>query len=1061
MISFLPITAFAQEEVILKGVVRDAKEPLVGVTVSLYNQENRAIGGVISGVNGEYFIKMPKNDKVVKVVFSFIGYKTRYIPYTNQTKLDITLKSDVNVIEEAVVTARKIEKDVLGIDTKALGGARQKVDVAELQDMAVTSVADMLQGKMANVDLIASSGAPGAKMTIRIRGTASLNASNEPLIVIDDVPQDIDIDQSFDFGTATVEDFGTLVNIQPADIQSIEVLKDASATALWGAKAANGVLQITTKRGSRSKPTFQITEKVAMSIEPKRIPMLNAKEYVTLIQDAIWNRVRDDGYKNLGLINHYQDIRYNPNYKYFREFNQDVDWLGYIVKTPINSDLNFNMSGGGDKATYRFSVGYLGEKGTSVGEDFKRITSRLRLTYDFSDKIKFISSFHYSEGNRNSSYGGPRWIAQRKMPNLTPFILDENGGFTDEYFNQPTNSVQGPLYNPVALANDAINKSIYRNAGVNFDISYDISKDLRFVGLVAFTINSNSSKLFMPVSATGASMEDDDYNKTGDFKNYSNSLYLNVGFNYRKSINENHFIHASTRFQAQDNSGGNYSSNSKGNSSPKLADPASSGVLAGLGAGSWQARSVAFVTSVLYTYKNRVNLNIAFRTDGSSKAGRSSRWGTFPSINGSWYMQREPFMERFKDWLYEFKPRFGWGISGISPSGSSTYAGTYEALNSNYVDLTAIRPNSIQLNKLRWEMLSSYNYGLDIGVLNDKYHLTLEYYVKTTTDLLQRNMAIQSTTGYSTIPWFNDGSLRNQGWEVYFRANNFIKSGDFRVSMNFNISRNRNTVLDLPMNLEHVSPNVKNGAYINKIMENRPLGSFFGFRYLGVYQNFDETIARDKFGNVIKDTEGKNITTKINGKFRQRPGDAKYYDVNYDGIIDKYDVVYLGNSQPIVMGGGSVTFFYKSLSLRTSVAYRIGQSVINRALLNAESMSGGDNQSRSVLRRWRYEGDATEIPRALWGENYNTLGSDRYVQKASFLKFKDITIAYRFDKSFVKKLNLTGIYVYLTSYDPFTLTSYKGQDPEVGIPGNFYSLAEDNSLSPRARRFAFGITVDF
>lgn len=1058
-----PLQVFAQQNIV-RGVVRDDKEPLTGATVALYNKDNRAVVGVITDVNGEYTIRIPEGLGITKIVYSFVGYKTKEYKYTGQTTLNVRLEEDNFALETVTITAKAVERDIMGMDTKALGGARQKIDLDEFQDMAVTSVADMLQGKIANMDLVASSGAPGAKMSIRIRGTASLNASNEPLIVIDGVPRsDIDVNEDFDFGAANEEDFGALVNISPSDIQSIEVLKDASATALWGEQAANGVLLITTKGGTKSKPTFEITEKLSTNIEPKQMPLLNAREYVTLMLDAIWNRVRDDEYKNLGLLNQYQDIRYNPKYKYFREFNQDVDWLDYILRTPINNDVNFNMSGGGDKAQYRFSLGYTKELGTTVAEDFTRISARLNLDYTFSNKLKVNAKFYHTDGNRNAMYsynGNPREIARRKMPNLTPYVLDADGNFTDEYFNQPSTSIQGQLPNPVALAFDAQNNFVQRESGVSFNLYYTILPSLRFQGTVSFDLSTSKAKKFLPVSATGLSMDHNDYNLSTDQSSNSNHLYLWGRLNYTLRLGESHRFNMAAAFTANQNDGSSYQTSSNGNPHPSLSDPSNNGRMLSVAASKSQNRSAAVVGSLNYSYKSRVNLNFAFRTQGSSQTGRDSRWGTFPSINASWYMQEEPFLKGCK-WLTELKPRIGWGISGRAPSGSSTYAGTYAAMDENYVDLTAIKPNSLQLNQLKWERVYQQNYGFDLNILDSRFYIACEYYLKTTHDLLRQNVRIQSTTGYTTLPYFNSGKLQNKGWEIHMRANNIVRYGDFRVNVDFNISRNRNNVIDLPTDLEYQSPAVNNGAYTNKIMQGRPLGSFFGFRYMGVYQNVDDTYARDREGNVIKDGNGKNVITRIKGTFRQRPGDAKYYDVNFDGIIDKYDVVYLGSSQPIMLGGGSLTFSYRGWNLRSSVAFRLGQSVINQALLNAESMSSGNNQTTSVLRRWRYEGDDTDIPRALWGTNYNTLGSDRYVNKASFLKFKDITLSYRFQKKLLQKIGLRGLYVYLTSYDPFTITKYKGQDPEVGIPGSFSSLAKDNSLSPRARKFAFGITVNF
>lgn len=1061
---FAPFQAIAQEAYI-RGVVSDNSGPLPGATVALYNKDNRAVFGKITDMNGEYNIRIPADQDVVMIVFSFIGFKTNSIKYTKQAIQNVKLIEDNLILETVDVVARAIDRDAMGIDTKALGGARQKIDLDDLQDMAVTSVGDMLQGKIANMDLVASSGAPGAKMSIRIRGTASLNSTNEPLIVINDIPQsDINISSDFDFGTATEEDFGSLVNISPSDIQSIEVLKDASATAIWGAQAANGVLLITTKVGRKSAPRFQITQKISTSIEPKKMPLLNAKEYVTLMQDALWNKVRDDEYTNLHMLQQFQDIRYNPNYKYFNEFNQDVDWLDYLITVPINSETNFSMEGGGDKATYRFSASYLTDKGTTIGENFKRINTRLNLNYQFSNKFRVASEFSYSEGNRNSAYiyenQHPRDVARRKMPNLTPFILDDAHNFTDEYFNQPKESIQGYLVNPIALANDAKSNRTNRDANIQFNLNYKILSNLQFNTQVSFSLNTSASKSFLPVSATGVAMNDENYNKASESSDQSNNLYISTLLNYNKRFAEKHSITVAVRFNATDNASTHFSLSSYGNPTPSLGDPSNNGNLLHVAASKGQGRNVAFIGSVSYSYKDRVNLNAAFRQDGNSGAGRNSRWVTFPSLSASWYLNEEPFLKDV-EWLSDLRPRIGWGRSGTSPYGSSTYAGTYEALSMGYVDMTAIKPNSMQMNNLSIETVQSYNYGLSVGLLSEKITFSFDYYTKKSYDLLQKDMRIQSTTGYSSIPWFNDGSILNQGWEFNINGNNFIRYGDFRVSANFNISRNENEVVDLPMNLEYQSPSVSNGSYSNKIMEGRPLGSFFGFRYMGVYQNIEETYARDRSGNIIKDVDGENIITRVNGTHRQRPGDAKYYDVNFDGIIDKYDVVYLGNSQPLFLGGASITFMYRGISLRTSAAYRIGQSVINRALLNAESMEGGNNQATSVLRRWRYEGDDTDIPRALWGTNYNSLGSDRYVNESSFMKIKDITLSYRLQDPACKRLRLKGVYLYLTAYDPFTITKYKGQDPEVGIPGGFHQLAEDNSLSPRSRRFAFGITVDF
>lgn len=317
----------------------------------------------------------------------------------------MTLEEEITALDEVVIQAKRVNTDNMGINADNLGVARQKLDLTEFQDMTVTSVEDMLQGKLTNVDIIAGSGDPGAKSSIRIRGTSSLNASNEPLIVIDDVPQlDQEIGEDFDFGTADVEDFGALVNISPSDIESIEVLKDAAATALYGSQAANGVLLIKTKRGEIGKPSFRITQKFTYSWEPKTIPMLNAAEYVTLMQDALWNAAAYDGFQpqDVKKLTQYRDILYDVTNPYFDEFNQETDWLSLVVNNPLSSTTDFAMNGGGARATYNFSLSYTKENGTTIGSDFKRITARLNLDYNLSTRLKVASSFSYAEGLRNN-----------------------------------------------------------------------------------------------------------------------------------------------------------------------------------------------------------------------------------------------------------------------------------------------------------------------------------------------------------------------------------------------------------------------------------------------------------------------------------------------------------------------------------------------------------------------------------------------------------------------------------------------------------------------------------
>jgi TonB-linked SusC/RagA family outer membrane protein len=444
--------------------------------------------------------------------------------------------------------------------------------------------------------------------------------------------------------------------------------------------------------------------------------------------------------------------------------------------------------------------------------------------------------------------------------------------------------------------------------------------------------------------------------------------------------------------------------------------------------------------------------------------GKDNRWGFFPSVGASWQVADEPFMKWSNDWLSQWKIRASYGMSGNAPSGTSPYVGTYASIGS-YMDASAITANKMQLNKLKWETSTEFDVGTDITLWDGKLTATFDYYRKNTKDLLQRNYQVPSYIGYAPssgvvrLNWFNSGRLRNEGWE--FRIDyNVLKTKDWNFSVNWNVNRNINTIVELPENQSTEEYTFNNGEYAKRIIAGTAVGSFFGYKYKGVYQNTKDTYGKDAEGNIMYDLQGKPIVM-TNGTYVCYPGDAKYEDINHDGKIDKNDIVYLGNSNPIISGGGGFNLKYKSLALTVFMHYRLGQKIINSARMNAESMRGSDNQSTAVLRRWRNEGDDTEIPRALWGWGFNYLGSDRFVEDCSFLRLKTLSLSYSLPKKFCKDLGMNSISMFVTGYDLFTFSSYTGQDPEVTLPSGITDLAMDSSQTPRSRRFSFGLTLNF
>ncbi len=545
----LPFSVYAQQ--VLTGIVRDADGPMVGVTVSLQNENNRMLLGAATDINGEYYLTVPANVKGVAVVFSFIGYKTVKFPYKGQKVQHVTMQMDISELEEVVISAKRIHTDDNGIPIKDVGVARQKIDMDEMKEMQVTSVEDALQGRLANVDIIASSGDPGSKMSIRIRGTSSLNANNEPLIVVDGIPYDTDINEDFDFQTANEEDYGALVNISPSDIESIEVLKDAAATAIWGSQGANGVLVITTKRGSRGKTRFSISQKVDYKKEPRRIPMLNGEQYITMVQDAMWNRLHDIGFSwnELEKLTSYPEINYDPQFKYFKEYSQNTDWLDLVKSDVLSSETNFSMSGGGDRALYRFSLGYLTEQGTTKGTAFKRLSSRLNIDYRFSNRLRVAAGFSYTRGARDNNWINPRAHAKIKMPNMSPWLLDDDGNPTNEYFIPTATSSYTPFqgtwsgsFNPLAMVNDSYNNTVSNDVRITFNLKYQLLPGLSYDGNVGIDVTSSKNKKFLPQSATGVSASHADFNRGEDLMsdhiaiNIFNKLIYNKTFGAHKII---------------------------------------------------------------------------------------------------------------------------------------------------------------------------------------------------------------------------------------------------------------------------------------------------------------------------------------------------------------------------------------------------------------------------------------------------------------------------------------------------------------------------------------------
>ncbi len=1065
--------AFAQT--ILSGKVTEdiggKQEPITGANVNIVNNQNRSLGGAISDLTGVYNIKIPANEKDLTIVYSFIGMKTKKVKYTGQKTLNIVLESNAEMLSEVSVVARKIERNSMGISQKEQVSATQRVKMDDLiATTPVFTVEEALQGQLGGVDVITGGGDPGAKSTIHIRGTSSLNASSEPLIVIDGVPYSTSIDEDFDFSTANNEDLGALLNIAPTDIETIEVLKDASATAIWGTKGANGVLMITTKRGATGKTNFSFSSKFTAKIEPSSIPMLSGNEYTALMQEAIWNSANYVGMEKassyLSLLFDTPEIGYNTDWQYFNEYNQNTDWLKEVRQTGLTWDNNFSMNGGGEKANYRFSLGYLTDGGTTIGTHMNRLNTSLTIDYQFSKKLRFGADFSYSETDTDGSWANVRSEAFTKMPNKSPYWMDPTTGErTSQYFSRQTgfeNAFVGDgdkskYYNPVAMAKEGKNNTIQREEKITFRADYQIIPGLTYKGWASMNMRSTKNRKFLPQVATGVVWTDKFANQSTDAVSDKLSLQTENKLIFTKNWNNKHNLIANALIRTSQTQQSSYSSVTSGNASAGLSDPIIGSSVEGIGSGESEVRSVSGIGLVNYTLLDRYIIQGSMNAEGNSAMGKSKRMGYFPAGGLSWNVQNEPFMEKV-EWLDELKFRFSVGQSGNAPSGSSIYLGAFSSLG-DYMDMKAIQPVRMQLDNLKWETSTEYNYGLDLAFFRHRLKFTVEYYQKYVKDLLQKDVDVPASTGYATIKYYNSGELTNKGWE--FRTDvMMIDKKDWKLSGYINLSRNLNEVTKLPDNMAQENYSFGNGNYAIRIEEGRPVGSFYGYRYKGVYQNKDATYARDKDGNIMNDVKGSPIVMK-NGTSPVYPGDAIYEDINHDGVINEYDIVYLGNSNPILTGGAGLTLRWKQVTASVTFHGRFGQKLVNTARMNNESMYNKNNQSRSVLKRWRNEGDDTDIPRALYGLGYNYLGSDRFVENSSYLRLKSISVSYSLPKAMLRQWGFNSVSVFATGYDLYTWTNYTGQDPEVAPPSKATAYAQDKATTPCSIRFAAGINMNF
>ena len=1119
--AFAMVSAFASAQGIrISGTVMAPDGPVMMCNVTERDANNRIVSASQTDINGNFSMEIKSTANKLQV--SYIGYKTKTVPIGDKTVFDIEMEDQQTLKEVVVVAKKRFNHGGLAIPANEVSVASQTFDMSNVEGLAFTSADEALQGQIAGLDIVANSGNLGAGTSMRLRGVTSINGSAEPLIVVDDNIFD-NPDATFDFQNANEETYASLLSINPQDIADIQVLKDAAATAIWGSRGANGVIQIRTKRGSRGATRIDYSLRVQASWQPKGYNLLNGDDYTMMLKEMYYNPSQ-----SASSTTNINEINYNKSWAEYENGNNNTDWVDAVTQTGWSQYHYLTIAGGGEKANFRISAGYDHQNGTIIKQSLDRFSTKLALDYFVSDRITFRVTFPltYTSNNRNFD-DNILGRAQKVSPNMGIYRQNADGSNTNEYYTMLPTGGNGAgstapntsskelesirnLGNPVAIANLAWRHEKTYRISPEFKLDYkllgtdDDKTKLDYTGMVYMDIYASSTPKFWPGSLFTNTWTDSNYNRN------ENNEYNSLGFTTRHTLTftpafKNKDWYATMFGRWEMTTGNNNSQYQLRINTPNDVNSTSvdGGDLKSMSTGNGQWRSMSALFNGHFSYKSRYSLGVSVRADGTTKFGDTKKWGYFPGVSARWNISDEKFMKWANKWLSMLSFRPSWGIVGNQPGSEylqyARYAtgATYGQVGNN--DGTTYL-EALQLNNLKWEKTTQTNLGGDFGFFNGLITGDFNYYYKKTRDLLMSNVRIPSTTGFSTLAWTNVGDMENKGWELNIEANKFINIGKFSMSANFNISQNFNKILAMDESvLESINSDwdaAKRGSYLNRIQIGNPLGSIYGLRFKGVYQytyeyliNMKERnnwsgedlrnyinneflpsgktapIAIDNEGKVLMSSTGEPVRQVYNFKdgsstYKFQGGDAIYEDINNDGQINSLDIVYLGNSNPKVSGGFGFNFFWGSnWSLKTSFSYRAGVKVVNTAKMGLEQMFNAYNQSSAVNWRWRKNGDVTNIPRAMFDTGYNFLGSDRYVEDASFIRMSYIQLVYNFNKKLLKALGMRRLQLSISGQNLFCWSKYSGTDPEHSAGA--WGIAYDNSQTPRSKSVTMNINVGF
>lgn len=1041
----------AMAQVLVRGTVVDQTgESVIGASI----QVKGTTQGTITDIDGKFSLGVP--DKKSVIVVSFIGYATKELQVDTSKPMSIVLEEDTKVLDEVVVVGyQEVRK-------KDLTGSVAKADMNELLNTPVGSFDQTLGGRIAGVNVSSSEGTPGGTMNIVIRGNNSLTQDNSPLYVIDGFP---------------VEDAAIASTINPSDIESLDILKDASATAIYGARGANGVVIITTKKGKVGKAQITYDGSVTMHHVTRTIPMMDAYEFVKLQAETYPASIANS---TGGYLMKYQGKPWTLDD--YRDIFQ-YDWQDEILRTALQHNHNIRLTGGTEGVRYNASVSYYNQDGILLNSGYERFQARANTVIK-RDKLDISLTTNYSRSIQTgstpseTSYSGmnnlfysvwgyrPVTYPNKSMESLLNDVMDEAIDSSNDY-----------RFNPIRSLKEEYRKYYINNLQLNGYVSYEFIKGLKLKVSGGYTYDARKNDQFNNSNTRYGGPTSTDKVNAQIIRNERLTWLNENTLTYQTNIKKKHFFNSLVGITFQNSDYEYYSLKSTHIPNESLG-------MAGMADGTLSSSSslksswsmMSYLARLNYNYKSKYYATASFRADGSSKFSKKHRYGYFPSGSLAWNFMEEEFMAPIKKVVGAGKLRVSWGLTGNNRIGEYDYYALLQMLKEkqgDYIsngsipsgvypfdnDMSSVGmvPVSLPNEDLKWETTEQWNVGLDLSFFNERLNFTADVYRKTTRDLLLE-ASLPLVSGYYSATK-NIGKVRNDGLELSLSTVN-VQTKDFTWTSDFNIAFNKNEVLELAENQLSLTTAARfdqnynsQPSYIAKV--GLPMGMMYGYIYEGTY----------KYDDFVK--SGNSYTLKDNVPYfsseaNTQPGMPKYKDVNGDGIIDTNDRTIIGRGLPIHTGGFTNSFTYKGFDLSVFFQWSYGNDIMNANRLFFENAGGKKdlNQFASYANRWTPENPESDIPAATKSASNNVISS-RIIEDGSYLRLKTVTLGYTFPKALIAKAKLSNARVYVAAQNLWTWTSYSGYDPEVSVRNSALTPGLDFSSYPRAFTLSFGVNLGF